>query len=64
MKLITDAFHNLVNSITSIPENLRNTASDKIGDALAEKITNEIMKTLEDEGFDVSMNLTIHIKKH
>ena len=64
MKLITDAFHNLVNSITSIPENLRNTASDKIGNAIAEKITNEVMKTLEDEGFDVSMNLTIHIKKH
>lgn len=64
MKLITDAFHNLVNSITSIPENLRNTASDKIGNAIAEKITNEVMKTLEDEGFDVSMNLTIRIKKH
>ena len=64
MKLITDAFHNLVNSITSIPENLRNAATEKISDALAEKITNEVMKTLEDEGFDVSMNLTVHIKKH
>ena len=64
MKLITDAFHNLVNSITSIPVNLRNAATDKISEALAEKITNEVMKTLEDEGFDVSMNLTVHIKKH
>lgn len=64
MKLITDAFQTLVSNITSIPENLRNAASDKIGNAIAEKITNEVMKTLEDEGFDVSMNLTIHIKKH
>ena len=64
MKAITNTLANLVTSVTSIPENLRHAITEKIGEALAEKIKDEIVKGLEEEGFDVNLNLTVHIKKH
>lgn len=64
MKAITNTLANLVSSVTSVPENIRRAITEKIGEALAEKIKAEIIETLEADGFDVNLNLTVHIKKH
>ena len=64
MKTILTGVGNFFTSVGSLPKTITNKTKTKIADEIADRLTEEITKVLEDEGFDVDISIKMNIKKH
>lgn len=64
MKTIKQHADRVIANIISIPDNLRQILTDKVSEMAAELIKEEVIRTLESEGYDVNITVNLHIKKH
>ena len=68
MKPILTHVSNFFANLAELPKTMTQNTLNAIAPAVAEKVAgmikDEIVETLEKEGYDVNLSINIHIKKH